>query len=83
MSMAKKQKILFGWSLTTQTNQFRLCDLSVSAVNVRAPNATLHFLIEMFPFLEKFLEAFFVLSCRCNPLDPFSEGFRIRGDGDP
>ena len=29
MSMAKKQKILFGWSLTTQTKQFRLCDLSV------------------------------------------------------
>ena len=35
MSMGKKQKILFGWSLTTQTEQFRLCALSVSAVNVR------------------------------------------------
>jgi len=81
MSMAKKQKILFGWSLTTQTKQFRLCDLSVSAVNV-VPPATLHILVEMFPFLEKFLETFFVLNCRRNPFDPFSKGFYIRGDGD-
>jgi len=37
----------------------------------------------MFSFFEKFLKASFVLSYRRNPLDPFSERFRIRRNGDP
>ena len=45
--------------------------------------STRHALIEMITFLEEFLEASLVLSCRRNPLDPFLQRLRICCDGNP